>query len=162
MKKSIQEHITLLSPSEKITAPIQINYDDGEDAITPVEMNLTYNGVIYQGKGTDYLWVDAFADLQNKLPRGLKIACCMTCRHGNMCPYGNKENQLFCTKDLVVSSKEDMIVLFNNTDPFAGRVVTSIHYCKDFIYQSEDCYTYNDFMKILHHKSNILSGEIFG
>ena len=101
MKKSIQEHITLLSPTDIIIAPIQINYDNDEDVANPVEINLTYNGVIYQGKGTDHLWVDAFADLQNRLPHGIKLACCMTCRHGNMCPYGNRENQLFCTRDLV-------------------------------------------------------------
>ena len=79
MKKSIQEHITLLSPTDIIIAPIQINYDNDEDAANPVEINLTYNGVIYQGKGTDHLWVDAFADLQNRLPHGIKLACCMTC-----------------------------------------------------------------------------------
>lgn len=152
MKKSIQEHITLLSSTDIIIVPIKISYDDGEDATNPVEINLTYNGVIYQGKGTDYLWVDAFADLQNRLPHGIKLACCMTCRHGNMCPYGNEENQLFCTKDLVISSKEDMIDLFNNTDPFAERVVSSMKYCEEFIYQSNHSYTYNDFLYHLEKK----------
>ena len=152
MKKSIQEHITLLSPTDIIIAPIQINYDNDEDAANPVEINLTYNGVIYQGKGTDYLWVDAFAALQNRLPQGIKLACCMTCRHGNMCPYGNRENQLFCTKDLVISSKEDMIDLFNNTDPFAERIVSAIKYCEEFIYQSNHSYTYNDFLYYLEKK----------
>ena len=152
MKKSIQEHITLLSPTEIIIAPIQINYDNNEDTDNPVEINLTYNGVIYQGKGTDYLWIDAFADLQNRLPHGINLACCMTCTHGNMCPYGNRENQLFCTKDLVISSKEDMIDLFNNTDPFAERAVSSIKYCEEFIYQSNHSYTYNDFLYHLEMK----------
>ena len=152
MKKSIQEHITLLSPIDIIIAPIQINYDNDEDAVNPVEINLTYNGVIYQGKGTDNLWVDAFAALQNRLPQGIKLACCMTCRHGNMCPHGNRENQLFCTKDLVISSKWDMIDLFNNTDPFAERVVSPIKYCEGFIYQSSQSYTYNDFLYYLEKK----------
>ena len=48
MKKSIQENITLLSPTHIIIAPIQINYDNDEDAANPVEINLPYNGVIYQ------------------------------------------------------------------------------------------------------------------
>ena len=146
MKKIIQEHITLLSPTDIIIAPIQINYDDAEEAITLVEINLTYNGVIYQGNGTDYLWADAFADLQSKLPHDVKLACCMTCRHGNMCPYGNCENQLFCTKDLLINSKDDMINLFDKTDPFAERSVTSLDCCDEFICQSDSYYTYNDYL----------------
>ena len=149
MKKTIHEHITLLSPTDIIVVPIQINYDDGEEAITTVEINLTYDGVKYQGRGTDYLWVDAFADLQSKLPHNIKLACCMTCRHGNMCPYGNKENQLFCTKDITIASKDDMIKLIDEDSSFLGRAVASIHYCKDFIYQTDDCYTYNDYLYFL-------------
>ncbi|MBE6638697.1 MAG: hypothetical protein E7616_04485 [Ruminococcaceae bacterium] len=149
MKKTIHEHITLLSPTDIIVVPIQINYDDGEEAITTVEINLTYDGVKYQGRGTDYLWVDAFADLQSKLPHNIKLACCMTCRHGNMCPYGNKDNQLFCTKDITIASKDDMIKLIDEDSSFLGRAVASIHYCKDFIYQTDDCYTYNDYLYFL-------------
>lgn len=154
MKKTIQEHITLLSPTVKIFVPIQVNYDDGEDTVNTVEINLTYNGVLYQGKGADYLWVDAFADLQNKLPYDTKLACCMTCRHGNMCPYGNKENQLFCTKDVIIASKDDMIELIDNTDLFVERAVSSIQYCDSFSYQSDDYYTYNDYLYYLKKDLN--------
>ncbi len=42
----------------------------------------------FQGKsivavGTHYPFDDAFADLQNKLPVGVQIKCCVACRHGN-------------------------------------------------------------------------------
>jgi hypothetical protein len=152
MKKIIEEYITLLSPTEKMNTPIQINYDDGEDGVNSVEINLIYNGVLYQGKGRDHLWVDAFADLQNKLPHNIKLACCMTCRHGNMCPYGNTENQLFCTKDIRITSKEDMCNLFDQTDPFEERSVASIDFCDDFVYQSDEYYTYNDYRYQLNKK----------
>ena len=148
MKKIIKEHITLLSPSNKIIAPIQIDYDDREDTVKPVEITLTYNGILYQGNGTDYLWVDAFADLQKKLPSEIKLVCCMTCRHGTMCPYGNKENQLYCTKDVPITSKDSVIELMDDKgyDSFFKREVSSIHCCDDFIYQSEDSYTYSDYL----------------
>lgn len=152
MKMSISEHINLLLPTDIIIAPIQIKYENDEDATNSVEIYLTYNGVTYQGKGTDHLWIDAFADLQNNLPHGIKLACCMTCRHGNLCPYGNYKNQLFCTKDLIISSKEDMIDLFNNTNPFTDRAVSSINYCEGFVYQSHQTYTYNDFLYYLEKK----------
>lgn len=152
MKKIIEEYITLLSPTEKMNTPIQINYDDGEDGVNSVEINLIYNGVLYQGKGRDHLWVDAFADLQNKLPHNIKLACCMTCRHGNMCPYGNKENQLFCTRDIIIASKDDIVDLIDNSDSFVKRAVSSNKYCDRFVYQNDDYYTYNDYLYYLERK----------
>ena len=147
--KKIQDHITLLLPDGKISVPILIQYDDGENACGKVEITLIYNGLLYQGKGTDCLWADAFADLQRKLPRDVQLGCCMTCAHGNTCPYGNEVNTLFCTKDIAITSKEDMLYLFDRTDPYAERAVSSIHYCEHFIYQSEDRYTYNDYFYLL-------------
>ena len=152
MKKLIQFDITILSPTDSSTAPAQIYYDGDDDAVNPVEIQLNYNNILYKGKGTDYLWVDAFADLQNKLPHNIKLACCMTCRHGNMCPYGNSPNEILCTKDLLISSKDDMIELFNKTDPYAERKVTSVNYCDDFVYQSNDYYTYNNYLYYLQKK----------
>ena len=143
MKKIIESQISLFSSTSKVSVPIQICYTDDE-----VEITINYNGAEYCAKGKDYLWVDAFADLQRKLPSDIQLACCMTCRHGNMCPYGNDKNQLFCTKDVVLTSKDDVIELMYNKghDSFFEREVSSIHCCDDFIYQSEDSYTYNDYL----------------
>lgn len=150
MIKTLNANITLLSSTSKTVCPVQICYDDSEDsADSDVKISLTYNNTQYQGIGNDYLWVDAFADLQNKLPDNIKLACCMTCRHGNMCPYGNAENQLFCTKDLRFSDKRDLCDLFDQTDPFEKRSVASIDFCDDFVYQSDDFYTYNDYLYLL-------------
>jgi len=76
------------------------------------------------------------------------IKCFMTCRHGNMCPYGNEPGKLFCTKDFIVNSKEDMCNLFANHEKSnifdkAKNVVDS---CDDYITQSNDYYTYNDYL----------------
>ena len=143
MKKIIESQISLFSSTSKVSVPIQICYTDDE-----VEITINYNGVEYCATGEDYLWVDAFADLQRKLSSDIKLACCMTCRYGNMCPYGNDKNQLFCTKDVVLTSKDDVIELMYNKghDSFFEREVSSIHCCDDFIYQSEDSYTYNDYL----------------
>ncbi len=152
MKKLIEACISLLTPIGKTTASAQIHYDDSDVADTPVTINLVYNNTLYQGNGNDYLWIDAFADLQRKLPDDIKVSCCMTCRNGNMCPYGNVENQLFCTKDIKISSKEDMCNLFNQTDPYEERAVASLDYCDDFVYQSNEFYTYNDYLYQLNKK----------
>ena len=143
----------MLSPTDKTVVPLQVTYEDASNCAS--EMVAVYNGVTYKGNGTDYLWTDTLADLQSKFPQDVKIACCMTCRHGNMCPYGNIENQLFCTKDLKISNKEDMCHLFDDTDPFEKRKVSSFNYCEDFVYQCKDYYTYNDYLYQLQvHRDN--------
>ena len=153
MKKVLTCEVPLLTPTGKVLAPIQIVYNDAEVISNPSsEITLCYNGNEYSGNGTDYLWTDTIADLQMKLPKDVKIACCMTCRHGNMCPYGNTENQLFCTKDIRITSKEDMCNLFDQTDPFEERSVASLDFCDDFVYQSDEYYTYNDYLYQLNKK----------
>ncbi len=153
MKKILSCEIPLLTPAGKVLTPIQIVYDDTEVIANPSsEITLRYNGNEYKGYGTDYLWTDTLADLEINLPENVKLACCMTCRHGNMCPYGNKENQLFCTKDIKITSKEDMCDLFDQTDPFEERAVASLDFCEDFVYQSDNYYTYNDYLYQLNNK----------
>ena len=153
MKKVLRTKAPLLTPNGKTMVPIEITYDDSESIANPKsEIILLYNGIEYKGYGTNYLWTDTFADLQMKLPKDVKPACCMTCRHGNMCPYGNKENELFCTKDIIITSKDDMLDLFDQTDPFEERAVASLDFCKDFVYQNDDYYTYNDYYYQLNRK----------
>ena len=153
MEKILRAVVPLLTPTGKVIVPIKVIYDNNEDITNPKsQITLLYDGVEYKGTGTDYLWTDTLADLETRLPEDVKIACCMTCRHGNMCPYGNAENQLFCTKDLKITSKEDMCNLFDQTDPFEERIVASLDYCDAFIYQSDDYYTYNDYLYQLNKR----------
>ena len=153
MKKLLHAEVPLLTPNGKTMVSIEITYDDSEVIANPQsEINLLYNGIEYNGYGADYLWTDTLADLQMKLPEDVKLACCMTCRHGNMCPYGNKENQLICTKDITITSKEDMLDLFDQTDPLEERAVASLDFCEDFVCQSDDYYTYNDYFYQLSRK----------
>lgn len=146
MKVVLKEEVVLFVPSGKITVPVQIVYDDSNTRVLESEISLIYNGIEYKGSGKDYLWTDTLADLELKLPQDVRIACCMTCRHGNMCPFGNKVNELTCTKDLIIGSKRDMCDLFDQTDSFEKRAVPAFAFCEDFVYQSEDYYTYNDYL----------------
>ena len=153
MKKVLQGKVPLLTSNGKTMVPIEITYDDSEViANLQSESTLLFNKIEYKGYGADFLWTDTIADLQTKLPIDVKLACCMTCRHGNMCPYGNIENELFCTKDITITSKEDMLDLFDQTNPFEERAVASLDFCEDFVYQSDDYYTYNDYFYQLSRK----------
>lgn len=150
MKRILKTQIVLFTPLGKKLAPLQIVYSDGETSKS--EITIIYDGAEYKGFGTDYLWTDTLADLEIKLPKDVKIGCCTTCRHGNMCPYGQSENELFCTKELKINDKEDMCNLFDQTNPIEERSVASFDYCEDFARQSDEYYTYNDYLYQLSKK----------
>ena len=111
-----------------------------------VDIGCKYNGNQYWGRGKDCLWIDAFADLQKQLPEGVSLKCCLTCRHGNLCPVGNNVNEVFCTKDVLITQKSD---LYYYTEDDREREKRSRQYCgmcEDYQPQADDFYTYNDYL----------------
>ena len=152
MKKTLQRNISLLTSAGKMIVPSQITYDEEVTANPKLEITVLYKEIAYKGNGIYDFWADTLADLQMKFPNDVMLACCMTCRHGNMCPYGNIEDELICTKDIRINSKEDMCNLFDQTDPFKERGVALLDCCDDFVYQSDDYYTYNDYLYQLNKK----------
>ena len=100
---------------------------------------------IYLGDGTDdFLWIDAIADLQKKLPEGVTIRGCLTCRHGNLCPYGNRPNEVFCCKDVHLRHKPDVVRLCDE-DTWEQRKKAYFDSCDNWAKTAPECYTYNDF-----------------
>lgn len=145
----------LLTPAGEVKTEIHIVYHE-EDTYyqgklekgPTVSVGVKYNGEQLWGQGKDYLWVDAFANVQKQLPVGVLLKCCMTCQHGNMCPYGNEPGELFCTKGLTVDSKEDMCNLFDNREnsKIFDRTKNVADSCNEYTPQSNNCYTYNDYL----------------
>lgn len=114
-----------------------------------VNVGCPFEGKEYWGHGSDYLWIDAFADLQRQLPEGILLKCCLTCRHGNLCPAGNDKNEVFCTKDVLITQKSD---LYFYTEDDREREKRSRQYCglcEDYLPQTDDFYTYNDYLCFL-------------
>ncbi len=155
-------NINLETPDGDVKTNIEVfvqeddKYVDGQ-YLTDQEITviLDNNGKKIAGQGSDYLWMDALADLQRKLPEGVTLKCCLTCRHGNLCPYGNAPGQIFCTKDRDITSKGDMCDLFDTCDTGAfEHEITDC--CDDFVHQSDDFYTYNDY---LYHLKKALGTE---
>ena len=158
MKKTVHTEITLLSSRGKETVPATFYYIEDEETFYPEsEITLIFDGKEYKGQGTDYLLVDTYADLQKKLPDGVKIACCMTCRHGNMCPYGTGIHEIFCTEGIEIKliSKDDMYDfcnLFSDHEWYSKHEVLAYNCCDKFVYLSDDDFTYNDFLYRLNEK----------
>lgn len=115
-----------------------------------VSVGLKYAGTQYWGDGTDdYLWIDTVADLQKKLPVGVTIRGCLTCRHGNLCPYGNEPGKVFCLKDTPLSGKMGVAALSDNHKVWTERKKAYFDCCGDWMETSDDFYTYNDYRHYL-------------
>ena len=110
-----------------------------------IRVGIKYNGQELWGRGEDYLWVDAFADLQKQLPQDVTIKCCLTCRYGNMCPVGNKPDELFCTKDVLITKKSDLFFYTEDDTEREKRSRGFTCVCSEYQPQVEDYYTYNDY-----------------
>ena len=123
-------------------------YSFGGDKVEgpSVSVGIKYGEKEIWGYGKDFLWVDAFADLQKKLPDNVKIQCCLTCRHGNMCPVGNAPGELFCTKDVIITQKSDLFFYTEDDTERTSRSRDCTNVCEKYEEQSKDYYTYNDYL----------------
>ena len=147
---------TLLTPNGEENTSLHIVcheediYYQGKLEKAPlVDVGIRYQDRTIWGHGKDYLWIDAFADLQKQLPDGVILKCCLTCHHGNMCPFGNKPGEVFCTKDLTIAAKNDLCNWFNyeeNGGEIEKRSRSYADTCENYKHQSFDFYTYNDYL----------------
>jgi len=153
MKKVLCTNLTLLTSAGTEYAPMKLTseYNETED-VTVYEITLTYSGQSYSVQGDNFSFTQAFVSLEKSLAEDVKIASCLTCRHGNLCPYSGGDDEVFCTKDLIIRDKTDMCNLFNSEDDqCASRLVRPFDYCGNFVRQSDDYYTYNDFLYYLRN-----------
>ena len=114
-----------------------------------VNVGGTFEGKEYWGHGSDYLWIDAFADLQKQLPEGVSLKCCLTCRHGNLCPVGNGVNEVFCTKDVLITQKSDLYFYTDDDREREKRARQYCGLCENYQPQTDDFYTNNDYWYFL-------------
>ena len=157
LHKQYKHEIMLITPNGLLKTDVHIVcheedvYYQGELEKAPiVNVGIEYEGNEIWGRGKDYLWVDAFANLQKQLPEGVILKCCLTCRHGNMCPYGNMPGEIFCTKDCVITSKKDMCDLYTrellDNEKIKNRIRSYFNFCEEYQHQSWEFYTYNDYL----------------
>lgn len=147
-------NIYLVTSKTSIRTPTIIKIDDKDEYNVKVEIILTYDGKKYIGKGKDDLLTDAFADLQYKLPKDIRIKCCMTCKYGNMCPFGNSPRELFCTEGFEINNKLDLAELFdyNKYTFYRDNLVLCDYSCNNYEPQTLDYFTYNDYLLKLNLK----------
>ncbi|MCI8331695.1 MAG: hypothetical protein HFE78_02580 [Clostridiales bacterium] len=149
LHKCYRYEITLLTPHGEQKIPLHVSCNQEDETHPAISLCTKYKDQEIQVYGKDYLWIDAWADLQKHLPEGVILKCCLTCRHGNMCPFGNKPGEVFCTKGIEIMTKNDMCDWFDYTKNGTEIEKRSRRYadtCEDYKHQSWDFYTYNDYL----------------
>lgn len=84
--------------------------------------------------------------LQKSLPSNIDLACCQSCRHGNFCPYGDNDNEIFCFKDIEIKNIHEVCLYFSdNSTIIIERKRNLLDFCTDYKPISHNnFYTYND------------------
>lgn len=141
----------LLAPDGETTVQIHIEYFSdqpvvSEDTVTSMSVRLVYDSREYVGVGTNYPFMDAFANIQKQLPDGVLMKGCVNCVHGNLCPYGGDPNLLLCTKQFVITEKLDLTDHIANDDITSNDTREFTDVCDDFAVQTPDRYTYSDYL----------------
>ena len=83
-----------------------------------------------------------FEKLSELLNGRYTIHSCFTCRHGNFCPFGDEDNEIFCVNDLQPKCKSDLFFICDNSEERNKRKRTLFDVCEDFKPCCNDFYTY--------------------
>ena len=143
----IKKQIRILNNNEPQILELVISFDqDDLDEATEMTIKTQFEGKEISAAGIHYPFVDAYAALQNKLPESAKLTGCVTCRQGNMCPVGNRLDEVFGTKDLTVTCKSDLYFYTEEESETKRRSRKYTAFCDDYAPQKKDVFTYNDYL----------------
>ena len=134
---------------EIIAVPIVVTHKE-LDVDAEVIIRVEYKEKTYSGVGKDIEWTDDFANIQKALPDGVSIQCCMTCKHGTLCPYGNIPNYILCSKNVVINDKCGVIDWLDKVNVESVKK-SSFGCCEQYDASNENDYTYNDYFYYLNH-----------
>jgi len=82
--------------------------------LTILRDDISKNIVFYQSKSYFDSLEDSLIDLQKQLSSRINITCCQSCKYGNFCIFGNKENEIFCLIDFPPpKDKMDLAEIFS-------------------------------------------------
>ena len=84
----------------------------------------------------------ALLALVDTLKEKCTICSCLTCRHGNFCPIGDYDNEIFCAKDIVTKCVSDLYHITEDETERAKRVRTLFDVCSDFKPCSKEYFSY--------------------
>lgn len=139
-------HVNYIIDGILSVVPTRMFYEQSnEDEIQNIHYEVQLNNHRFLSKSSD-VTESAITHLQRELPINISIACCQSCRHGNFCPYGDNDDEVFCLKDKTLNNREDVVGFFSKQDKsFGERSRKLLDFCSDYKPISHnEYYTYND------------------
>ncbi len=116
-----------------------VENSNGEDYILydakEASVQMEWNRQIFRGHCTDGLYTEkALRNLAETLPEDIKLKSCLTCRHGNFCPFGSNDNEIFCASDFRPAKKTDLDFIFleDSQEEWQKRRRSLFHVCPDY------------------------------
>jgi len=116
---------------------VEWHFEETTDSVN-ISMELNSEKIELSHESTE----DIFIDLIELLKDRYEINSCFTCRFGNFCPIGDKDNEIFCINDFEPKCKEDIYFVTEDADERKKRSRTLFYVCDRFKPCSEDYYTY--------------------
>jgi len=120
-------------------------YNEHEE-LDIIKLRVVIEGIKYNNTKEFVNMEYAIVDLQKQIPDNVQIACCQTCKHGNFCPFGDAENEIFCLINYIPKNKADVVEIFISV--LESEVELSknelLFWCEKYQKNDKDYYTYND------------------
>lgn len=140
--RTFECNIHILQGNKERIERIQITSVDNQDC-PEITLLLRLDDTDYCGYAETT--EDAVFEIIKQLPEKYKIKSCQSCRHGNFCPAGNYDNEIFCTKDFEVTQKSDLYFVTEDGNERRQRRRTLFDVCCDYQPITKNCYVYNDY-----------------
>ena len=83
-----------------------------------------------------------FMKISRILSDRYEIHSCYTCRYGNFCPVGDRDNEIFCINDFEPKRKEDILYIFQNGEEMEKRSRTLFYICDGYKPCDDNYWTY--------------------
>ena len=150
------EHKTYYLPIETPDGivKLEINHtvvnSGDEDMIVTLSTTIQGKNCFYQAETTE----EALILLAKNLPQKWYIKSCISCRHGNFCPIGNFDNEIFCVKDFEPKAHCDLWHVTEDDGERKSRSRTLFECCEDYKQQTQDYFTYSDYYIEINKKTN--------
>lgn len=116
---------------------VECHFEETTDAVN-ISMELNGEKIELSHESTEAIFIDLVKLLKDRY----EINSCFTCRFGNFCPIGDKDNEIFCINDFEPKCKKDIYFVTEDADEKEKRSRTLFGVCDRFKPCSEDYYTY--------------------
>lgn len=134
------------TPDGEITIPVHhiVEAENEYEDNMHVTVSALVKGeeICFEKDNTEY----TFAGFINQLPENWNIKCCFSCRHGNFCPTGDYDNEIFCVSDFAPKQARDLWHVTEDNVERELRSRTLFGFCDRFEPQSGDYYSYSNYL----------------